>query len=122
MGSRLSKQAEENDLNYNSNRTNLEKIEKEIKRYRSLSSQQEAAKKMGKESGKDDDETSSLSETVHSSDSDDGFSLQGEGGVDFFGNISDVFQEHVNKGGEILHFAAKNFLLPFKSKDIGVTK
>jgi hypothetical protein len=115
--SRLSKQLEENDVYYKSYRTKLEKIEMEVKRYRGLLSQQRAAKKLGKDSGNDDDENSSLSETEHSSDSDDGLSSQDEGGVDFFGNISDAFQEHINKGGEIFQIAANNFLLPFKSKD-----
>jgi len=116
MGS-LSKQVEENDVYYKSYRTKLENIEMEVKRYRGLLSQQRAAKKLGKESGSDDDEDSSLSETERSSDSDDGLSSQDEGGVDFFGNISDAFQEHINKGGEIFQIAANNFLLPFKSKD-----
>lgn len=116
MGS-LSKQVEENDVYYKSYRTKLENIEMEVKRYRGLLSQQRAAKKLGKEIGNDDDENSSLSETERSSDSDDGLSSQDEGGVDFFGNISDAFQEHINKGGEIFQIAANNFLLPFKSKD-----
>jgi len=116
MGS-LSKQVEENDVYYKSYRTKLENIEMEVKRYRGLLSQQRAAKKLGKESGSDDDEDSSLSETERSSDSDDGLSSQDEGGVDFFGNISDAFQERINKGGEIFQIAANNFLLPFKSKD-----
>jgi len=110
---RLSKQVEENDVYYKSYRTKLENIEMEVKRYRGLLSQQRAAKKLGKEIGNDDDENSSLSETERSSDSDDG----DEGGVDFFGNISDAFQERINKGGEIFQIAANNFLLPFKSKD-----
>jgi hypothetical protein len=136
--SRLSDQAEENDALYNSYRTQLESIETEVKRYRSLLLQQRAEMNLGKDGEKGYDENSVLSETDCSADSEDDISSQGEGGAGFLKEallllnptrrqdvsspskieaISDTIHDHFSKGGAAFQIAANNFLLPFTSKD-----
>ena len=137
--SRLSDQAEENDTLYDSYRTEIEKIEMDVKRHRRILFQEKSGKTSVKknEEGYDDDERSVLSETDHSSDSEDENSSRGKDGIGFLkealhlfsvspkkdtaapskiDSTSDSFHEHLCKGGAVFQIAANNFLLPFTSK------
>ncbi len=136
--SSLSDKAEESDNLYDAYRTQLESIEAEIKRHKQLLYTEKARKDGGKKVGESDDESSVLSETEHSTDSEDENSSRGKDGAGFlkkglqmFGgspktinaptfkidSISDSLQGHLYKGGEALQIAANTFLLPFTSKD-----
>ena len=135
---RLSDKAEENDNLYDIYRTQLESIEAEIKSHRHLLYKEKARKEGGKNVGDSDDESSILSETEHSTDSEDTSSSGGKDRVGFLkkglqmfsgspktniappfkiDSISDSLQEHLCKGGEALQIAANSFLIPFTSKD-----
>ncbi len=134
---RLSDQAEENDALYDSYRTELENIEMDVKRHRRILFQVESGKTSVNKSEEDYDERSILSETDHSSDSEDENSSRGKDGIGFLKealhlfsaspkkdtaapskteSISDSFHGHLCKGGVVFQIAANNFLLPFTSK------
>lgn len=123
--SRLSNQAEENDALYDSYRTEVESIEIEVKRFRSLLLQQREAHNPCKGSEKDFDETS---ETERSSDSEDDLSSRGENSGGFFKDALNLFtaspSQDATKTSPIItlsdnffQIAANNFLLPYASKN-----
>ncbi len=143
----LSEKAEENDALYDSYRTELENIEAEVKRRRRLLFEQRSGMNAARTTKDICDEGSLLSETDHSSDSEDENSSRVKDGVGFFkealhlfsasprrdtaahsktesisappsktDSITDVFHEHLCKGGNAFQVAANTFLLPFTSK------
>lgn len=96
---RLSDKGEEIDELYDAYRKKLETVQTEVRKYRSLLSQENARKTSGKESDKDCDESSILSDTDRS-ESDDDSSSRGENGVGILKEALNLFNSsfHLSRG------------------------
>jgi len=93
----LSEKAEENDALYDSYRSELENIEAEVKRHRRLLFEKRSGKNAAKITEEGCDEGSLLSETDHSSDSEDDHSSRGKEGVGFFKEALHLFSASPKK-------------------------